>query len=61
MPELGAFLISTQAMGAPGDLLNLSLNAKAVAPEGLILLSLIGTLIVDLAGEEPAAKRSPPI
>ncbi len=61
MPEMGAILIITQLMAAPGELLNLSLNATAVAPEGFVLLALIGTLIVDLAGEETAAKWSPPI
>ena len=35
MPEMGALLLSTQAMGAPGELLNLALNAGAVAPEGV--------------------------
>ena len=61
MLEMGAVLISTQAMAAPEDLLNLALNARAVAPEGMVLLSMLGTLIVDLAGEKSAAKWSPPI
>ena len=52
MPDLGALLISTQAMAAPGDLLSLALNARAVAPEGVVLLAMLGTLIVDLAGEK---------
>ena len=61
MPDLGALLLSRQTMAAPGDLLNLALNASGVAPEGVILLAMLGTLIVDLAGEESAAKWSPPI
>ncbi len=61
MTEMGAILTTTQAMADPGDLLSLSLNAKAIAPEGFVLLALIGTLIVDLAGEKTAAKWSPPI
>lgn len=58
---MGAIFITAQSMTAPGELLNLSLNAMAVAPEGFVLLALIGTLLVDLAGEETAAKWSPPI
>ena len=61
MPEMGALLISTQALASPEDLLNLALNASAVAPEGMVLLAMLGTLLVDLAGEESAAKWSPPI
>ena len=33
MPDMGAFLLATQATAAPGELLNLSLNASAVLPE----------------------------
>lgn len=61
MPELSTFLVTTQAMSAPSELLNLSLNAKAILPEGFVLLAMLGTLLVDLAGEETAAKWSPPI
>ena len=61
MPEMGAFLLATQAMAAPGDLLNLSLNATAVLPEGAVLLAMIATLLVDLAGEQVAARWVPPI
>ncbi len=61
MVEIGSLLANTQAMAAPEELLNLSLNAKAVLPEGFVLLALIGTLLVDLAGEETAAKWSPPL
>lgn len=48
-------------MNAPAELLNLSLNAKAVLPEGAVLLALLGTLLVDLAGEQTASRWSPPI
>ncbi len=61
MIELGALFISAQPLQPPGELLNLALNAGAVAPEGAVLLAMLGTLIVDLAGEEAAAKWSPPI
>ena len=54
MPEMGAFLLATQAMAAPGELLNLSLNATAVLPEGAVLLAMIATLL-DLAGEKVAS------
>ncbi len=58
---MGAILLNTQALNAPGELLNLSLNASAVAPEGAVLLAMLGTLLVDLSGEQTAAKWSPPI
>jgi hypothetical protein len=61
MPEMGALLLATQAMAAPGELLNLSLNASAVLPEGAVLLAMIATLLVDLAGEKVAARWVPPI
>ncbi len=61
MPEMGALLISIQAIASPGELLNLALHAEAVAPEGAVLLAMLGTLIIDLAGEEAAAKWAPPI
>ena len=48
-------------MAAPGELLNLSLNATAVLPEGAVLLAMIATLLVDLAGEKVAARWVPPI
>ena len=51
MPEMGA-PFSRQAMAAPGELLNLSLNATAVLPEGAVLLAMIATLLADLAGEK---------
>ena len=45
----------------PIELLNLSLNARAVLPEGAVLMAMIGTLLVDLAGEKISARWSPPI
>ena len=59
MPEMGALLLATQAMAAPGELLNLSLNASAVLPEGAVLLAMIATLLVDLAGEKAATRWVP--
>ncbi|MFL0774502.1 MAG: NAD(P)H-quinone oxidoreductase subunit 2, partial [Prochlorococcus sp.] len=61
MPDLGAFLLTTQAMPAPGELLNLPLNALAVAPEGVVLLTMLVTLLVDLAGEKISARWVPPV
>ena len=61
MHNICALFVSIQAMAAPEDLLSLALNAGAVAPEGVVLLTMLGTLIVDLAGEKSAAKWSPPI
>ena len=43
---MGLFFLTNQAMSTPEDLLNLSLNAKAILPEGFVLLALIGTPIV---------------
>ena len=48
-------------INAPAELLNLSLNAKAVLPEAAVLIAMIGTLLVDLAGEKISARWSPPI
>ena len=61
MPDMGASLLATQAMAAPGELLNLSLNASAVLPEAAVLLAMIATLLVDLAGEKVATRWVPPI
>ncbi len=58
---LGALLNNTQPIEAPEELLNLALNAGAIAPEGVVLIAMLGTLLVDLAGEEAAAKWAPPI
>lgn len=51
MPELGALLLSTQAVAAPGELLNLALHAGTVGPEAAVLVAMIATLLVDLAGK----------
>ena len=48
-------------INAPAELLNLSLNAKAVLPEAAVLIAMLGTLLVDLAGEKISARWSPPI
>ena len=48
-------------MNSPAELINLSLNAQVVLPEGAILLAMIGTLVVDLAGEKTSLRWSPPI
>ena len=58
---MGTLLLTSQAIAEPGELLNLSLNAQAIIPEGFVLLALIGTLLVDLAGEKTAARWAPPI
>ena len=47
MGELLSFQIF---INAPVELLNLSLNAKAVLPEAAVLMAMLGTLLVDLAG-----------
>ncbi len=59
MPAMGALLSTTQVIAAPEELLNLSLNAGAIAPEGVILIAMLGTLMVDLAGEKAAARWAP--
>ncbi len=61
MLEIGASFITAQASAAPGELLNLALNAGTVAPEGVVLVAMIATLLVDLAGEKVAARWVPPI
>lgn len=61
MPDVGAFLFITQAVAAPGELLNLSLNAGAVAPEGAVLLTMLVTLLVDLAGAKVSARLVPTV
>ena len=58
MGELLSFQIF---INEPVELLNLSLNAKAVLPEAAVLMAMIGTLLVDLAGEKISARWSPPI
>ena len=54
-------LLNNLFMNAPQELLNLSLNARAVLPEGAVLLAMLGTLVVVLAGEKTASRWSPPI
>ena len=61
MPEMGALLLNTQPIAAPGDLLNLALNAGAIAPEGAVLIAMLATLLVDLAGEKVSVRWVPPI
>ena len=46
MPEMGALLIFTQALAAPTELLNLELNAGAIAPEGAVLFAMLGTFLI---------------
>ncbi|MBM5828123.1 MAG: NAD(P)H-quinone oxidoreductase subunit 2, partial [Cyanobacteria bacterium M_surface_7_m2_040] len=41
--------------------LSLQLNAGAIAPEGLVLVALLLSLLVDLAGEETATRWVPPL
>ena len=43
----------------PNEILTFNLNAKAIIPEAFILLGIVGTLIVDLAGEKTASKWAP--
>ena len=43
----------------PNEILSFNLNAQAIIPEAFILLGIIGTLIVDLAGEKTASRLAP--
>ena len=43
----------------PNEILTFNLNAQAIIPEAFILLGIVGTLIVDLAGEKTASKWAP--
>ena len=61
MPDMGVLIMATNVVSTPSELLNLALNADKVAPEGVVLLAMIGTLLVDLAGEEASARWTPPI
>ena len=45
----------------PNEILTFNLNAQAIIPEAFILLGIIGTLIVDLAGEKTASRLAPVI
>ncbi len=61
MPAIGALLFASEVIAPPSELLSLALNAGKVAPEGFVLLAMIGTLLADLAGERAAARWAPPI
>ena len=58
---MGTLLLTIEGIAPPSELINFALNADKVLPEGIILIAMIGTLMVDLAGERAAAKWSPPI
>ncbi len=61
MPSLLAALGGAGlAMPSMGDL-SLQLNAGAIAPEAAVLLALLISLLVDLAGEKAASRWVPPL
>jgi len=39
----------------PNEIFTINLNAQAIIPEAFILLGIVGTLLVDLAGEKTAS------
>ena len=43
----------------PNEIFTFNLNAQAIIPEAFILFGIIGTLIVDLAGEKTASRWTP--
>ena len=43
----------------PNEILTANLNTLAIIPEAFILLGIVGTLIVDLAGEKTASRLAP--
>jgi len=43
----------------PNEIFTINLNAQAIIPEAFILLGIVGTLLVDLAGEKTASKWAP--
>ena len=45
----------------PTEIFTFNLNAQAIIPEAFILLGIVGTLIVDLAGEKTASRLAPTI
>ena len=45
----------------PNEIFTINLNAQAIIPEAFILLGIVGTLIVDLAGEKTASRWTPVI
>jgi hypothetical protein len=40
----------------PNEIFTINLNAQAIIPEAFILLGIVGTLLVDLAGEKNCIK-----
>ena len=45
----------------PNEIFTINLNAQAIIPEAFILLGIVGTLLVDLAGEKTASRWAPVI
>ena len=43
----------------PNEIFTINLNAQAIIPEAFILIGIVGTLLVDLAGEKTASKWAP--
>ena len=43
----------------PNEIFTINLNAQAIIPEAFVLLGIVGTLIVDLAGEKTASRWTP--
>ncbi len=43
----------------PNEILTINLNPQAIIPEAFILFGIVGTLIVDLAGEKTASRWAP--
>ncbi len=41
----------------PNEIFTINLNAQAIIPEAFILLGIVGTLLVDLAGEKTEQER----
>ncbi len=58
---MGVIFITTQALASTDQIISVALNAGAIAPEGAVLVAMLGTLMVDLAGEKAAAKWAPAI
>jgi NAD(P)H-quinone oxidoreductase subunit 2 len=59
-PVIFGALTTADSLGAASPL-GLQLNAAAIAPEGAVLVALLLSLVVDLAGEKVAARWVPPI
>ena len=45
----------------PNEIFTINLNAQAIIPEAFSLLGIVGTLLVDLAGEKTASRWAPVI